>query len=248
MSCCQPVRHASACGRPGVRLAIRVLPRDHRRAAAVTHALIQFLEPRHGEPKPIGRQGDTERRGSPPISQSQVNVLRALAQRGNEPDVGSRCAWNAADVRRTLRVPVVQAGRVTATEDRYEHVYAARRDQAAASLRLSAWAWGFMLVGLALQRVGLGGRLGSVPFWAVAALLVTGLLAHLAFVVLTVLAVRAAWRGSDSGSSVSTWAGVVAGIDVVAALVLVLATTAAIWLAWTVAQCSTDANCSLFTF
>jgi len=111
---------------------------------------------------------------------------------------------------------------------------------ASRSVLLSAYAWGGLAVGVLLLPV-----LGSS---ARALLLGLVLALPVAFTVLTVLAVRAARRGRGTGRLVSTWAVLLAMLDVVGAAVLLvgLAFTVRALVWW--AQCDNGATCQLFTF
>jgi cation transport ATPase len=137
----------------------------------------------------------------------------------------------------------------TLTSTEREQVRAeAARISATRSVRWSAWAWGVLAASFVLTSMGaaLGGSDRSAPLVIALAALV--LATPVAFVVLTVLAVRAAWRGLDSGYPVSRWANVLAVLDVLASVLVVVAVVLAVGFVWALHQCAADPTCQLFQF
>lgn len=124
----------------------------------------------------------------------------------------------------------------------------AARLSATRSVRLSAWAWGVLALSTALIATGsaAAGSERSGPL--VIAITALVLLTPIAFVVLTVLAVRAAWRGLDSGRPFTTWANVLAVFDVLGSLTLLVGLFFTVLAVWAFAQCASDPTCQLFTF
>ncbi len=124
----------------------------------------------------------------------------------------------------------------------------AARISATRSVRWSAWAWGVLAVSFALTSLSAVGIGAERPGPLVVALAVLVLATPVAFVVLTVLAVRAAWRGLDSGYPVSRWANVLAVLDVLASVLLVVSLVLAVGFVWALSQCGTDPTCQLIRF
>ena len=122
------------------------------------------------------------------------------------------------------------------------------RVSAGRSVRLSAWAWGILAVSTALVAAGSAwaGSDRSAP--VVLALTALFLVTPIAFVVLTILAVRAAWRGLDSGHAVSRWANVLAILDVLGSITILVGFVFTVVAIWAFAQCASDPSCQLFQF
>lgn len=124
----------------------------------------------------------------------------------------------------------------------------AARVSAARSVRLSAWAWGVLAAAWALSSMAALGAAEErwAPLVVVIAVQVVAI--PVVFVVLTVLAVRAAWRGLDSGYSVSRWATALAWLDAIMSAVLVIGAVVLALALWSFHQCVTDPTCQLFQF
>jgi hypothetical protein len=129
------------------------------------------------------------------------------------------------------------ADRVRRSVDEVPTLSTVARGWAQRSLWTSAAAWVVLTVGVVLW--------GSAPYgvFLVALVGVPGV-----FVILTVLAVRFARRGRDSGYRVTTWAIVVAVLDVVGSIVLLAGLGLLLGLARSIAQCADDPGCHLFQF
>jgi predicted ferric reductase len=137
----------------------------------------------------------------------------------------------------------------TPTSAEREQVRAeAARLSAMRSVRWSAWAWGVLAVSFALTALDVAGAgmERSAPLVVAFAVLVVA--TPIAFVVLTVLAVRAAWRGLDSGYPVSRWANVLAVLDVLASVFLVISVGIAVGFVLWLSQCAADPTCQLIQF
>jgi cation transport ATPase len=137
----------------------------------------------------------------------------------------------------------------TPTSAEREQVRAeAARQSAVRSVRWSAWAWGVLAAFFVLTAVDVAGAgmERSAPLVVVFAVL--AIAGPVAFVVLTSLAVRAAWRGLDSGYPVSRWANVLAVLDVLASIVLVVGVGLLILVLWSFGQCASDPTCQLIQF
>ena len=122
------------------------------------------------------------------------------------------------------------------------------RVSATRSVRWSAWAWGALALSFLLTSAGaaVAGIERSAPLVVALAVLVVA--TPIVFVVLTILAVRAAWRGLDSGYPVSRRANVLAVVDVLASVVLVVGVALLVLALWSLGQCASDPTCQLITF
>ena len=114
------------------------------------------------------------------------------------------------------------AGARTATDERVDH--------ARASLRLSAAAWGLVVV----CRILLGVLPGS---WVSGSARTAVPIVVLAFVTLAVMAIRRALKARGSGQPISRWAGIAAVVDGVGLAALLAAVLVIVFIVVTLARC-----------